>query len=103
MKDLWVDADVLLRLLTGDPPAQARKVLALAKKAEAGEVRLRVAPLVVAEVVWTLTSFYGYTRQRVAEVLAPLFEARAGRYERPTFLTSKKHFASQRASVSRKC
>jgi predicted nucleic-acid-binding protein len=38
-------------------------------RADAGEVRLRLCPLVVAEVVWVLTSAYDVPRERVAEVL----------------------------------
>ena len=40
-------------------PGLAEKVAALAVHAKRGEVVLRLAPLVVAEVVWVLGSFYG--------------------------------------------
>ena len=66
---IWVDANVILRLLTGQPEGQARASAALMRRADAGELRLRVAPLVVAEVVWVLTSAYGMPADRVAAVL----------------------------------
>ena len=52
MKHLWVDANVLLRFITKDPPALAERSARLMAKAERGEVSLYVAPLVLAEVIW---------------------------------------------------
>jgi predicted nucleic acid-binding protein len=75
VKPLWVDANVLLRLLTNDPPAMADKAAALAERAERGEILLRVAPLVVAEVVWVLQSFYGHDRRLIADALTSLLTA----------------------------
>lgn len=66
---VWVDANVILRLLTGQPEEQARASAALMHRADAGELRLRIAPLVVAEVVWVLTSAYAVPVDRVAAVL----------------------------------
>ena len=66
---VWVDADVVLRLLTGQPEAQAQAAAALMARADAGELRLRICPLVVAEVVWVLTSAHEVPRAKVTEVL----------------------------------
>jgi predicted nucleic acid-binding protein len=66
---VWVDANVVLRLITGKPEVQARASAALMARADAGEVRLRLCPLVVAEVVWVLTATYGFTPADVASVL----------------------------------
>lgn len=75
MRYLWVDANVLLRLLTGDPPDLAEKALRLAQQAERGELTLKISPIVVAEIVWVLSSFYRYPRSQIAEVLIPLITA----------------------------
>jgi predicted nucleic acid-binding protein len=69
LKPVWVDANVLLRLLTNDPPEMAEKAAALAVRAKRGEVVLRLAPLVVAEVVWVLGSFYAFGRREIADAL----------------------------------
>ena len=66
---VWVDANVILRLLTGRPEQQAAASAALMARADAGELRLRICPLVVAEVVWVLTSAYGVPSSQVADVL----------------------------------
>jgi predicted nucleic acid-binding protein len=60
----FLDANVLIRHLTGDPPAQARRATAyLARTSE-----LFLPDLIVAEVVYVLESFYEIERQRVAEL-----------------------------------
>jgi len=69
MTNLWVDANILLRFLTGEPPDLAQRAFRLIQKAEFGEVTLRLSPIVVAEVLWVLYSFYKYFRVQIAEVL----------------------------------
>jgi predicted nucleic acid-binding protein len=64
-----VDANVLLRLFTGKPAAQARAARDLMARADAGGVVLHVCPLVVAEVVWVLTSAYDQPAPTVCRVL----------------------------------
>jgi predicted nucleic-acid-binding protein len=44
----------------------ARKVFMEAQK---GKVGLKIIPLIVAEVVWVLESFYNYSKNQVAETL----------------------------------
>jgi predicted nucleic acid-binding protein len=72
MTNLWIDANVLLRLITNDPLDLAERASELAKRAEQGEITLRVSPMIVAEIVWVLNSFYRYSRSQVADVLVPL-------------------------------
>jgi predicted nucleic acid-binding protein len=67
---VWIDANIVLRLLTGKPEAQARASAALMARADAGELRLRLCPLVVAEVVWVLTSAYDVPPAQVTAVLS---------------------------------
>lgn len=75
MTNLWLDANILLRFLTREPPDLAQRAFRLIQKAESGEVTLRLSPIVVAEVVWVLSSFYKYSRVQIAEVLLPLVVA----------------------------
>jgi predicted nucleic-acid-binding protein len=60
----FLDANVLIRHLTGDPPTQARRATAFLERAD----ELLLADLIVAEVVYILESFYEVERQRVAEL-----------------------------------
>lgn len=61
----FLDTNVLIRHLTGDPPAQARRATAFLAQAE----ELLVPDLIVAEVVFVLESFYQVERERVAELV----------------------------------
>lgn len=51
----YVDANVILRFLTGDPPQMAERAASLFRAVEQGELRLIVEPIVLAEVVWVIT------------------------------------------------
>ncbi len=60
----FVDTNVLVRHLTGDPPDQAAAATAFLREAE----QLYLVDLVLAEVVYVLESFYKVRRKRVAEL-----------------------------------
>jgi predicted nucleic acid-binding protein len=62
---IFLDTNVLIRHLTGDPPAQARRASAFLQRTE----ELLLPDLIVAEVVYVLESFYEVERQRVAELV----------------------------------
>jgi predicted nucleic acid-binding protein len=72
---------VLLRFLTGSPPELAGRAADLLARAQRREISLRVHPVVVAETVWVLESFYGYSRVEISGVLIPLLEQPALRVE----------------------
>lgn len=74
-KRLRVDANVLLRFLTGEPEGLAERAARLMRRAEEGEVLLILSSLVVAEVVWVLKSFYRRSATEIAHVLIPLLSA----------------------------
>ncbi len=67
-----MDANVLLRFLTGEPEDMAERAERLFERARRGEVSLRVHHVVVAETVWVLQSFHGHSRADIADVLVPL-------------------------------
>lgn len=72
MADLFVDTNVFLRYLTNDDPQKARRAEALFERTIAGEVTLETSLMVVAEMVWTLESFYGLPKDEIAEKLAKI-------------------------------
>ena len=61
----FVDTNVLIRHLTGDPPDQAARATRLLSEAD----RLLLGDLIVAETVYVLESFYEVPRARVAELV----------------------------------
>jgi predicted nucleic acid-binding protein len=75
VKRLRIDANVLLRFLTGEPEDMAESAGRLMRRAEEGEVLLVLSPLIVAEIVWVLKSFYRRSAAEIADVLVPLLSA----------------------------
>ena len=69
----FVDTNVLVRHLTGDPPAMAERATALL----ASEPELYLADLVVAETVYVLESFYKAPRDLVATAMRSLIALRS--------------------------
>ncbi len=69
----FVDTNVLVRHLTGDPPAMAERATSFL----ASETELYLTDLVVAETVYVLESFYKAPREKVAEVMRSLVAMRS--------------------------
>jgi len=61
----FVDTNILVRHLTGDPPEQAARATKFLAEAD----ELLLVDLVVAEVVYVLESFYEVPRERVADLV----------------------------------
>ncbi len=64
----FLDTNILIRHLTGDPPEMAARATAYLEL----ETELLLADLVAAETVYVLESFYGAPRSQVAEALRSL-------------------------------
>jgi predicted nucleic acid-binding protein len=69
----FVDTNVLVRHLTGDPPEMAARATAYLDR----EPELLVADLVLAETVYVLESFYEAPRPQVAEAMRSLIALRS--------------------------
>ncbi len=70
---VFADTNLFLRYLTNDVPAQADAVEALLKRAANRDLTLVTNSLVIAEIVWTLESFYKLSKASIQEkVLAIL-------------------------------
>jgi len=63
----FADTNLFLRYLTNDIPTQADAVEELLKRARRGELTLVTNALVMAEIVWTLESFYHLERADIKE------------------------------------
>jgi len=53
----------------------AGQVMQLMARAERGEVVLFISPLVLAEIIWALKSFYKYPMGEIAKAILPLISA----------------------------
>lgn len=63
----FVDTNIFLRFLTNDSPDQAQVVDQLLVRAELGELQLHTSVLTMAEIVWTLESYYDLKREDVRD------------------------------------
>lgn len=77
----FVDANVLLRFLTKQPPEQAEAARAILERGQRGEFDLVVEPLTLAEVVYVLSGVYGYPVERIRTELLDLINTDAVRLE----------------------
>ncbi len=73
---VFVDTNVFLRFFVKDVEPQYERARVLFEKAEAGKIRLETSELVIAEIVWVLESFYGFTRKEITDVLAVLLASK---------------------------
>lgn len=64
-----VDTNVILRLILADDPKLSLRSKEIFDQAETGKVRIYIDEVVVAEVVWVLSSFY---RQPKQDIVRPL-------------------------------
>lgn len=64
----FIDTNVIVRHLTGDPPAMAARATAYLQT----EPELFLADLIVAETIYVLESFYATARAQVAQVVRSL-------------------------------
>lgn len=67
MEDFFVDTNIFLRFLLKDDRKKAERCKKLFEKAKKGKIQLFTSDLVIAEVVWTLESFYKLSKKEVSE------------------------------------
>lgn len=71
-EDVLLDTNVILRHALGDDPSHQQQAQRLFQEAEEGKLRLLVSTLVLAQVVWTLESFYRASREYISGLLDSL-------------------------------
>jgi predicted nucleic acid-binding protein len=69
----FVDTNILIRHLTGDPPEQAQCATRYLERAD----QLLLSDLILAEVAYVLESYYQVARAQVAETLRSVLSFRA--------------------------
>lgn len=69
MSNPIIDTNILVRLLTAEPPKQAEKVRRLFELVDQGKIEPQIPSLIVAETVYVLQSFYKFTREKISEYM----------------------------------
>ncbi len=67
MTQIFVDTNIFLRYFTNDVPEQVDQVDLLLQRARRGEVQLCTTAMVIAEVVWTLRSYYQLSQAEIRD------------------------------------
>jgi predicted nucleic acid-binding protein len=75
IREAVLDTNILVRFLTEDPPAMAEIADQILRASEERQIRLVLAPLTFAEVVFVLESRYEWGRAEIADGLTALCSA----------------------------
>lgn len=67
MNQIVIDTNALLRFLLKDVPTQTVKVRNVLKKAKEGKTELLIPQIVIFEVVFALTKYYRFDKEKVIE------------------------------------
>jgi predicted nucleic acid-binding protein len=67
MENKFVDTNVFLRYLTKDDPSKYERCRAMFKRTLEGEITISTSGLVIAELIWTLLSYYKVPKAEVIE------------------------------------
>jgi predicted nucleic acid-binding protein len=67
MENKFVDTNVFLRYLTKDDPSKYERCRQMFKRVLEGEITISTSGLVIAELIWTLLSYYKVPKAEVIE------------------------------------
>lgn len=70
-----LDTNVVVRFLLGEPVEMAESAAVLFDRAESGKLELLFEPVVIAESIFVLTSYYKKARPEVVAVIKGLIES----------------------------
>jgi len=70
MKKKFIDTNIFLRYLTGDDPSKYDNCREIFRKAIEGKIALATSGMVIAELVWTLLSYYKVAKAEVVEKIS---------------------------------
>ena len=69
LKTYFIDSNVFLRFLVQDDAKAFESCVAFFKKIEQGRVKIVISPLVFAEIVWVLKSYYKFKKEKIIQAL----------------------------------
>src|SRR4030066_722980 len=70
MRKKFIDTNIFLRYLTKDDPSKYDKCREIFKKAVEGKIELATSGIVIAELIWTLLSYYKAPKAEVIEKIS---------------------------------
>jgi predicted nucleic-acid-binding protein len=98
MQKFLLDTNVLVRFILGEPAKQAVAASRIFKHCDEGKIELVLLPVVLAETVFVLSSFYKQQRAEITKVLTHILSSPGVRCaERDLLLNALRHFAESKA------
>ncbi|MEK7279771.1 MAG: PIN domain-containing protein [Nitrospirota bacterium] len=70
MKRKFIDTNIFLRYLTRDDPLRYEKCREILKKGVEGKIGLVTSDMVIAELIWTLLSYYKVSKADIVEKIS---------------------------------
>ncbi len=70
MKRKFIDTNIFLRYLTRDDPSRYEKCREILKKGVEGKIGLVTSEMVIAELIWTLLSYYKVSKADIVEKIS---------------------------------
>jgi predicted nucleic acid-binding protein len=70
MKRKFIDTNIFLRYLTRDDPLRYEKCREILKKGVEGKIGLVTSEMVIAELIWTLLSYYKVSKADIVEKIS---------------------------------
>mgnify|MGYP001619024156 CR=1 FL=1 len=77
MRRMFIDTNIFLRYLTKDDPSKYDKCREVFKKASEGKIELATSGIVIAELIWTLLSYYKALKVDVIEKISIIVNTRS--------------------------
>jgi len=77
MRRMFIDTNIFLRYLTKDSPSKYDKCRDVFKKAFEGKIELATSGIVIAELIWTLLSYYKTPKVDVIEKISIIVNTRS--------------------------
>lgn len=69
MKTILVDANIIIRFLLNDHPTFSLQAKSIILNAQQGLLKMYLDEVIIAEIVWTLSSFYRVKRTEISDKL----------------------------------
>ncbi len=82
----FVDTNLFVRYLTNDDKNKADAVEKLLLKAKSGKIKLVTSDIVIAEMVWVLTSFYEQENEVIADLLRGILNIEGLKVDNPDII-----------------
>lgn len=65
----FIDANIFLRVLTGDQKKQFNECRAFLQKVKENKIEAYTSNIILAEIVWTLGSYYSFSKDKITQAV----------------------------------